>query len=119
MLISGPIGLKRGDLAWPLLIRWISTLGGLALSFSGLSPIRCHGHSCPQVYWNGHVWQTSLEQDRVGVVGHGPDHIQVTWRRGCQVTTQVTKNNQGVAKQTEGISDQVEDALVLLSLLCL
>lgn len=42
--------------------------------------------SMVRTYWNGHVWQTALVQDRMGIVGHGADHIQVTWGRGRQVT---------------------------------
>lgn len=63
------------------------------------------------------MWKTSLEQDWVGVVACGVGNIQVTWRRGCQVAAQITEDNQSVAKETQSIADQVENALVLLSLL--
>ena len=53
----------------------------------------------------------------MGIVGHWVDHIKVTWRRGRQVAPQVTEDNQSVAKETKSISDQVENALVLLSFL--
>jgi hypothetical protein len=42
----------------------------------------------------------------------------VAWGGAQQVAAQVTKGNQGIAQETEGLAHQVENPLVLLSFLC-
>lgn len=59
----------------------------------------------------------SRQSDRGGIVGKGPDHVQVA---GCwiqKVQSQVTEGHDSVAKQAESLPCQDEGALVLLSLL--
>lgn len=59
----------------------------------------------------------SRQGDRGGIVGKGPDNVQVA---GCgiqEVQPQVTEGHDSVAKQTQSLPSQDEGALVLLSLL--
>ena len=53
----------------------------------------------------------------IGVVRHGSYYVQVAGGGTQQVAAQVTKGNEGITKETERLPHQVEDTLVLLSLL--
>lgn len=60
---------------------------------------------------------SSWQSDWGGVVGEGPDHMQVAGHRAQEVQSQVTEGNNGIPQQTESLPCQDESALVLLPLL--
>lgn len=63
------------------------------------------------------VVHSSWQSDWGGVVGEGPDHMQVAGHRAQEVQSQVTEGNNGIPQQTESLPCQDESALVLLPLL--
>lgn len=68
---------------------------------------------------NGDVGHSTLQQDRGGVVGNGPHHVEMAGGLSRQVAAQVAQVDQRVTEETQGLPHEVERALVLLSLLCL
>lgn len=87
-LLIGSIRLCRRSL-----ILLVGSLRGLGLAFGRLPPIGCHGHRGPKVYWYGDVGHTTLHDHRGGVVGHGPNHMEMTGRGSGQVAPYVAEGD--------------------------
>lgn len=59
----------------------------------------------------------SRQSDGGGIVGEGPDNMQVAGCRIQEVQPQVTEGHDSVAEQPQSLPGQDQGALVLLSLL--
>lgn len=59
----------------------------------------------------------SRQRDGGGVVGEGPEHVQVAGHGAQQVEPQVTESHDGVTEEAEGLEGEDEDTLVLLPFL--
>ena len=51
-------------------------------------------------------------------MGHGPNYVQVPGGRAEEVAAKVTQSNQGISQEAQGLPHEVQNALVLFSLLC-
>lgn len=73
---------------------------------------RMPGSRAPaHLYGNGSL----LQHHGGGIVGHGPDHVEVAGGAAGQVAAQVGQGHEGVPQQAHRLPHQVDDALVLLA----
>lgn len=83
---------------------------------AGLRAAGGDGHGAAYLHWDVMV-HGSREADGAAVVGERADHVEVAGNRAHEVQPQVAQGNQGVAQQTQTLTDLNQSPLVVLSLL--